>query len=386
MLRAGKAIKVLVVVGSLDVGGTERHIVQVMPQLLRCNITPLVYTLTHAGPMAQNLILQGVEVAAPRHRWPANPGRILKGMLLMASSVRLWFFLRREKPDIVHFFLPMAYLIGGFCCLAAGCRKLVMSRRSLNHYQKNHPVLAWVEIKMHRWMIKITGNSRAVIADLAGEGVCQDRLQLIYNGLAGASSRVGATKEFVRAKLVIPAHTLVLIVVANLIPYKGHVDLLHALGMVRGQLPQSWKLLCVGRDDGLKRSLMELSHELKISDSVIFLGQRNDVADLLTAADIGLLCSHEEGFSNAVLEGMASGLPMVVTDVGGNSEAVVDGMTGMVVPPHRPDKLGAAIVSLANNLPLRQKMGRAARQRQEKEFSLNRCLQGYADLYEEIMS
>ncbi|NTW89073.1 MAG: glycosyltransferase, partial [Desulfobulbaceae bacterium] len=217
------------------------------------------------------------------------------------------------------------------------------------------------------------------------EGVSQDRLRLIYNGIELPSPESGRTKESVRTQLGVSGGALVFILVANLIPYKGHADLLHALGMVRSQLPRPWTLLCVGRDDGLQASLVQLSHELQIADSVVFLGQRSDVADLLAAADICLLCSHEEGFSNSILEGMAAGLPMVVTDVGGNSEAVVDGMTGLVVPPYSPDRLGAAIVSLANNLPLRHKMGMAAQKRVKEEFSLAGCVQRYADLYEGIM-
>ena len=67
---------------------------------------------------------------------------------------------------------------------------------------------------------------------------------------------------------------------------------------------------------------------------MLFLNTRNDVLEILNACDIGVLCSHQEGFSNSVLEGMASGLPMIVTDVGGNAEAVLNGKSGIVVPPH----------------------------------------------------
>jgi glycosyltransferase involved in cell wall biosynthesis len=94
-----------------------------------------------------------------------------------------------------------------------------------------------------------------------------------------------------------------------------------------------------------------------------------------------LLCSHQEGFSNAVLESMAAGLPAIVTDVGGNAEAVVDGETGLVVPPHAPARLAEAIVRLANDPALCAELGAAARQRVAKHFSFKQCVSHYDGLY-----
>ena len=85
-----------------------------------------------------------------------------------------------------------------------------------------------------------------------------------------------------------------------------------------------------GRDDGIGSSLKTKTRKLGIAEHVRFLGQRPDVVELLRIADIGLQCSHEEGFSNALLEAMAAGLPTIATDVGGTAEAVVDGVTGLL--------------------------------------------------------
>ena len=107
---------------------------------------------------------------------------------------------------------------------------------------------------------------------------------------------------------------------------------------------------------------------------------------MLAGSDIGLLTSHEEGFSNAVLEAMASGLPMVVTDVGGNAEVVEDGLSGFVVEPHNPEKLGEAILKLANDSELRQKMGQRSRTTIENKFTLTECVNQYHRLYETLLS
>src|SRR5262249_27490264 len=108
---------------------------------------------------------------------------------------------------------------------------------------------------------------------------------------------------------------------------------------------------------------------------------------LLKASDLGVLApTRNEGFSNAVLEGMASGLPMVVTDVGGNAEAVLDGETGLVVAPHNPTALGAAIVRLAHDPDLRRSMGERAKKRAANEFSCTTSLNQYCALYEELLA
>ena len=117
-----------------------------------------------------------------------------------------------------------------------------------------------------------------------------------------------------------------------------------------------------------------------------WLGQRDDAPALLAAAGVGILCSHQEGFSNSILEGMAAGLPMLVTDVGGNAEAVVDGETGLVVPAHDPARLGAALASLAGDPAPRRAMGAAGRRRAAEHFSLDECVAAYERLYEGLLT
>ena len=154
-----------------------------------------------------------------------------------------------------------------------------------------------------------------------------------------------------------------------------------ALAYVGHQFSSPWKLLCVGRDDGLLSDLLEKAKRFDLQNNISWLGPRHDIANLLCAADIGVLPSHEEGLSNFVLESMAAGLPMIVTDAGGNGELVVHGKTGLVVPKKAPNELGEAILQLANNKNQRVQMGNAARRRQADEFSLERCIQNYRKAY-----
>jgi glycosyltransferase involved in cell wall biosynthesis len=373
--------KLLYVIGSLDVGGTERHLALLAPRLARLGWRPVVYCLARPGPQAAQVVQAGIEVIpppiafAPKGGW--LPGRILKMSL---STLKLLWVMISTRPQVAHFFLPGAYLVGAPLSMIARVPTRVMSRRSLNRYQSSHKVLASFERRLHPHMTALLGNSRQVIEELEAEQCPPGRIALIYNGI---DVRTFATERTDQATSNQGAaeRPLALVTVANLIRYKGHSDLFEALDWVKDSLPVRWTLLCVGRDDGIGDRLRKQAVARGIEANVQFLGERPDVASLLASADIGILCSHEEGFANSILEGMAAGLPMIVTDVGGNAEAVINGTTGLVVPPRNPKALGAAIVNLALDPELRRRMGRAGRERVEKYFGIDRCVANYARLY-----
>jgi glycosyltransferase involved in cell wall biosynthesis len=283
---------------------------------------------------------------------------------------------------VTHFFLPSAYVVGGLAAVAAAVGPRLMSRRSLNDYQVGHPLLAAIERFLHKRMAIVCGNSRAVVSQLAGEGVDSDRLRLIYNGVDPEPPHAGCRAR-IRRELGIGDSDFVLAIVANLIPYKGHADLLDALSQIAARLELPWALLVVGRDDGIGSALRCMAQKGGIADHVRWLGSRTDVPAILEASDAGVLASHQEGFSNALIEAMAAGLPMVVTDVGGNAEAVLDGETGYVVPPRDAGRLAEAILRLAVD-PNRRRLGDAGKKRAEGLFSLSECVSGYEKIYREL--
>ena len=397
----------LFVVSGLGRGGTERHLLQLLPMLAARGFKPLVFSLEGKGPIAGELEAAGIEVVAPGSAtWSQSKPRFVRWVMApLVAAVTLASVLVRRRPSLVHFFLPAAYIIGGLVCLVVGPKLRVMSRRSLNDYQSGKKLAGSIERILHKRMSAVLGNSRAVVSQLRAEGVPPARLGLIYNGsdraehFANKIGNVGIpptpnpspqgggeSRAALRTRLGIAHDALVLIKVANLIPYKGHQDLIDALGRIKDRLPAGWRLLIVGRDDGIGDALRRRSSELGLASNLIWLGERRDVAELYAASDIGLLCSHEEGFANAILEGMAAALPMVVTDVGGNGEAVLDGVTGLVVPARDPDALARAILSLALDAGQRRAFGDASRARVVAEFSLERMAGAYAELYAALLA
>lgn len=378
-------MKILYVIGSLEVGGAEQHLLRIASALAARGWRPFVFALTPGGPLTQALQAAGVPVLGVRlPQWLVRlvrHRRVLAWTGLLASMLALAWYYWRIRPQVTHFFLPAAYIVGGVTSLAAPRMLRIMSRRSLNHYQARHDLFRRVEHWLHPRMDLVCGNSAAVVRDLVGEGVPPQRLRLIYNGIDTARFRPVRDRVQVRAELGVGDDALMMVLVANLIAYKGHADLIAGLAKVQASLPAGWVCVCVGRDDGIGPELARQVRQAGLEEHFRFTGSRRDVPDLLAAADMGLLCSHEEGFSNAVIEGMASGLPMVVTDVGGNAEAVLHGQTGLVVPPRDPQALGQALLQLSLDAPGRQRMGQAGRARAMEHFSMDACVAAYEALY-----
>ena len=297
----------------------------------------------------------------------------------------LCYILLKEQPTIIHYFLPEAYLVGAVCSIFSPRSIRVMSRRSLNVYQKQKPLLKHFEYFIHRFMHLILGNSKAVVNELNEEGIEKDKIKLIYNGIVTPELINNELKNCVRKILDMSESILVISIISNLIPYKGHKDLLYALKTISAELPKEWLLLCVGRDSGYSKELINLAEELNLNEHIKFVDHTRDTASYLDAADIGVLPSHQEGFSNSLLEGMSHGLPMIAADVGGNSEAITDGINGFIVPAHSPELLGEKILLLVKDVDIRNKFGRKAYETVKKNFSIDQCVSQYISTYNDLL-
>ncbi len=377
----------LYVIGSLDLGGAERHVAQIAPLLKDLGWRPAIYCLGRCGRQAQSVQASGIEVIAPPMELSlASGNRPLKAVGITLSAIKLAAVMAARRPTIVHFFLPAAYLIGAPAALLTRVPVCVMSRRSLNVYQDIHPIARYLEPRLHNHMSAILANSERVRQQLIDEeGCAPDHVDLIYNGVDTKQFHVPSDRSALRERLGVAPDTFVITVLANLIAYKGHADLLAGLATVQAELPRPWLLQCIGRDDGLKCELSQLAENLGLGENVRFLGEQADVASYLTASDMSVLPSHQEGFANAILEAMACGLPVVATDVGGNAEAVKDGETGRIVDAHDAEALGRAIAEIAQNPEAAQAMGRAGRKRAEDAFSITSCAKAYDAFYRTLI-
>jgi glycosyltransferase involved in cell wall biosynthesis len=344
-----------------------------------------VFTLLRRGVLADEMERRGIKVKSRGWKFSPKVSAIFSRLYrLLSTSFSFHHELRTFQPDIVHFFLPGSYLIGAPIALLFGFKRLIMSRRSLASYQAKHRFAAFFEKLLHPRMSLLLGNSRAVVTELKQECPECHTLELLYNGIEVFELPSTDERKAIRSELGLDNHTVAIGILANLIPYKGHFDLIQACAQI-SKLIHHFKLFIIGRDDGIGLELKTLSSSLGIAGQVVLLGERSDARSLLGAMDIGVSASHEEGFSNAILEFMAAGVPVVATNAGGNAEAVEDGITGFIVPIGDLKRMAEAMARLIADDGLRQRMGKTAKATVCEKFSIEACVAGYESVYRRVM-
>jgi glycosyltransferase involved in cell wall biosynthesis len=198
-----------------------------------------------------------------------------------------------------------------------------------------------------------------------------ERMTVIHNGIDDDQRQADPT---------FPG-TATVVMVARFSDQKDHETLFNALAGVA----EPFNMLLVGHGP-LFENTKKLAKELGVASQVEFLGNRRDVPDILAGAQVFVLSSNWEGFPISILEAMRAGLPVIASDVGGVSEAVVDGVTGLVCPPRDPEALGNAIQQLLSDPLLRQSMGEAGRKRFVDHFGREQMLRKTAQVYSTLVS
>ena len=300
---------------------------------------------------------------------------------LFLNFISILYEIKLNKPNVVHFFLPLPYILGGFASIFLRVPIKIMSRRSRNFYQKKFYLVSLIERFLHKRMNFILANSEIVYSDLQKENVSNSKLGLIYNGININKIKTHKQKLKIRSKLSLSKDDFIINCTANLIKYKGHEDLFNALSLIKKELGKSWKLLCVGKDFNIQKKLNDLALNLGLQEHILFLGSNNNPSELMSISDIGVLVSHEEGFSNSILEYMSHSLAVVATNVGGNEFVLNKNECGEIVDVRDIKKIGQRIKLFFNNKKLRKEKGKAGRKRVKKYFHIDNCVNQYFDLY-----
>jgi len=168
-------------------------------------------------------------------------------------------------------------------------------------------------------------------------------------------------------------------------PRKAHHILLNAAARVLQIYPHTVFLL-VGRDEGIQRELETLAETLNIRHALIFTGERQDIAELLQVIDVQVSSSLKEGLSNAILEGMAAGKPVIATNVGGNSELIIHEQTGLLVPRQEPQQLAEAIIKVLAQPELQEAFGKAGQKRIREQFRMEHMVEHTETLYNTLVA
>ena len=289
--------------------------------------------------------------------------------------------LREEAPDIVHSNdLPSHQMT------ADAARRL--SLPTVCHHR-------WLfEGKAIDWLNKYGADqhlfvSRALLDYLTDRSsrLRESQTDVVYDGLELPNSPEETARKACREKLEIPPNRKLVLFAGQIIERKGVADLLHGWASLKDSTRQDAMLAVIGDDlenDGEYRRKMEkLAAEL--NSSATFYGFQDDVGSWLTAADVVVVPSHAEPLGNATLEAMSYARPVIGTRVGGIPEMIDHEATGLLVAPHNPDELGAAMAKLLQDSTLRKQMGEQARVACEERFSLAVHVENVVSHYRQVI-
>jgi glycosyltransferase involved in cell wall biosynthesis len=244
-------------------------------------------------------------------------------------------------------------------------------RRSLN---------AWALSRLADRVNAVCGFSAGALA--SHDGFPRDRIEIIPNGVELGDFVPVLPPDAARRAARLPEHGPLIVSIARFHPVKDQATLVRGFARALAQVPEA-RLILAG-DGPLKSALEQLARELRVADRVHFLGVRTDVPLLLQAADVFCLTSLSEAASLTVLEAMAAGRPIVLTDVGGNPELVRNEHEGLLVPRGDAAAVGNAIVRLLSDRRLAERLAAAAASRVRQEYPLSATIGRYYELYEEL--
>jgi glycosyltransferase involved in cell wall biosynthesis len=385
MQHAGQAarcrINVLFVIDYFHAtGGTEKHLAQLVQCLPResfaCSV--VVFDLG-ANALIDDMRAAGTHV----HHVPV---RRIYSPNALRRAVELAGIVRREEIDIVQTFHQTSDSFGALVARLCGVRHIVSSKRDTGQLKRPMHVL------LNR-RLKFLFERTIVVADAVGDAVAaaeqldRSRIVRIYNGVDTRAFAPPDADQAVaaRARLGLDRSDFVVGMVAAFRPEKNHETFFAGAVKAMDAIP-SLKVLAVGGGPLLDHFRAMYDTE-RFRSRIVLTGAVDDVAPYLKAMDVGcLIPGKNEGFSNAVLEKMAAGLAMVVTDVGGNAEAVVDGANGIVIAPADADAFCAALVRLHAAPALRLAMGSRSRQLAEQRYSLREMCERHEILYRSLLA
>ena len=359
-------------------GGTERFLFNLITRLNRDLFNCIVC------PFSFNQYALKIFRDAGIHVEPTPLIRIY-GLSAFKQAWKIRGLIRKYNIDIVQTFNIDSDIYGTIIAKFSGVPVIISSRRDLGTYRKKrHLMLSKVT---HRYVSHFLAVCGAVARNLSErEKIAAKQITTIYNGFDFADlanvdqSRVTAFRK----RFNIGSSAFVIGNVSHFRPEKGYHIFFEAIRKVRSSIPDL-RVIAVGAGEPL---FSEFKHEIEkegLEDFVFLTGYAPNVLNYLSVMDICCLTPvSNEGFSNALLEQMAMGIPVIATDVGGNREAIVHGESGLIIPSNDVNALADAIMNLYNNKKMRKSLGDNAKRHIESKFVIDKMIEQMEQFYQEM--
>jgi glycosyltransferase involved in cell wall biosynthesis len=350
-------------------GGTETQLLALIRHLDRTRVEPYLCLLDGEDEQSRALEPPDCPVLRLGVRSLHHPRTLVRGL-------RLARFLRGHGIDVLQVYYQDSSYLGVPVARLSGVPRVVRTRNNLGYWIT--PVHRWLGWACNHWADALIANCEPCrLAVIADEGAKPARVRVLENGvdLARFPEPGWSAGRWARPRIG---------VVANLRPVKGLDGFLNAAARVSARFQGS--TFHIAGDGELRPELERQAVELGLAGRLFLPGSVADVPGFLASLDVAVLCSRSEGMSNALLEYMAAGKPIVATAVGANGQLVQHGVHGLLVPPHHPERLAGEILRLLENPGLAQRLGAAARRRVEECYSRAAMVRRFEDFYHELMA
>jgi glycosyltransferase involved in cell wall biosynthesis len=361
--------RILLIIPTLDRAGAEKQLYLLAAGLPRDEFDVHVCALTRGGPLAADLREAGIPLTIIGKRWKLDPGAFWRLKQCIAGL----------RPHLIHTWMFAANTYGFAAARACGVKNVVVGQRCVDPW-KSRLQLA-LDRQLARRCRGVVVNSEGVRDFYVRHGAPPELVRVIPNAVA-MPSPPNTTRNQLLAELGLPAQSRLIGLVGRLWPQKRVKDAIWAADLLK-VIRDDVHLLVVG--DGPQRDrLRRFRDQVCIRGKVHFLGERGDVPRLLPHLDVLWSTSGYEGQSNAILEAMASGVPVVATDIPGTRELVVAGETGYLIPVGDRAAFAKHTERLLNDAALAGRFSAAARHRVESEFSVEKMVERHVGLYREL--
>lgn len=367
---AASRINVLYVIWSLQTGGAERVVADLARGLDRTRFRAMVCCLNFKGRLAEELEAEGIPVFALDKKPKLDMGVLWKLVRLM----------RREKVDVVHTHLWTASFWGRLAAVIAGVPAVVVTEHNLDlwrrrpHFVSDRLLGRWTD----RWIFvsrEVEAFYRARLPDR------KDVFTVVHNGvdLAALTREPSSSPERIRQDMGLPADKRIVGIIGRLEERKGHRFFLAAM---RSLLDRGQPVVGIVVGEGKEMPVLVAEHAaLRLGEDVRLVGYWADLREALSIIDVFVLPSLMEGHPIALLEAMAAGKAVIATTVGGNAEAVENGVTGLLVPPADAAALAEAVLVLLRDPEKAARLGRAAQAAVRERFSLKAAIRANEEVY-----
>lgn len=376
---------IALIIPTMDRGGAEKQLCLLAENLSPERFKVHVILLTRDGPRSETLRQKGIEVTVIGKRFKLDP----------TALFRLRRELLRIKPDIVHTWIFAANSFGRVAAKMAGVKNIIASERCVDPWKTTGHFM--IDRQLAKFTSAITTNSTGVRDFYAANGIDADLFRIIPNGIPHLET-TSITRDEALGRLQVSPDRKLILAVGRLWPQKRYRDLIWAAELL-ASLRRDTTLVIIG-DGPQSGELLRHRDAVTTPDHVRFAGTRDDVTQLLPHVEAFWIGSEYEGQSNAVIEAMQAGIPVVASDIPGNRDLVIaddldaseapndsdaaggDEPTGRLVPLGDTAAFARETHDLLENPEVARRLGQAARQRIATEFTVQKMIDKHIELYE----